>query len=84
MLFRVLRGGLAFREYLGMTAGRASKPSETAPRTLVPDPRTAGEGNDPAPRTSGSGLAGRYRQVARIKVLSCLPQSQGDGRQLAR
>ena len=83
MLFRVLRGGLEYGKYLGMTADRANNDEETAPRTLVPDPRAVGEGNDPTPRTSGSGLARRYRQVARIKALSCLPQSQGDGGQLA-
>ena len=54
MLFRVLRGGLEFLKYLGMTAGRANEVNETAPRTLVPDPRATGEGN--RPRTADLGV----------------------------
>ena len=47
MLFRVLQGGLKLGKYLGLTAGRATSCDETAPRTRVPDPRAAGEGNEP-------------------------------------
>ena len=53
-LLRVLRGGLALDECLGVTAGRANGPLETAPRTLVPDPGAVGEGNVPAPWPRGS------------------------------
>ncbi len=36
-LLRVQRGGLELGECLGVTAGRANGPVETAPRTIVPD-----------------------------------------------
>ena len=53
-LLRVLRGGLGLDECLGMTVGRANVLVETAPRTVVREPRAAMRERNPhlGPRDS--------------------------------
>lgn len=83
MLFRVLREGLWLRECLDVTAGRANAANETASRTLVPDPGATGENNAPRRHLVVPGLARLHRQLGWIVVFSCLPESEGDRRELA-
>jgi hypothetical protein len=83
MLFRVLREGLWLRECLGVTAGRANAVNETVSRTLVPDPGAVGENNARAATSWFRGLARLLGQFGGIVVFSCLPESEGDRRELA-
>lgn len=83
MLFRVLREGLWLRECLGVTAGRANAADETGSRTLAPDPGAAGENNAPRRHLVAPGLARLHRQFGWIVVFSCLPEAEGECRELA-